>query len=168
MQKSMIFPRRAELNKGQPLGIPGKLRRAAATGGPVLAIDLAAAACQLQQESTWSANRNAVTLVKHPDFRLVLTALKTGARVAHHSARGTVLIHVLTGHVRATIYGEDLDLEAGQILSLDPNLDHDITAVSDAQLLITIGWGEMPGPIVQPFAPADAGWDWQADDSVWN
>lgn len=168
MQKSMIFPRRAHLAEGQPLGIPGTLRHPVSTGGPVLAIDLAAVACQLQQEGPRSGNRNAVTLVKHQDFRLVLAALKSGATLARHSARGTVLIQVLTGTVRARIYGEDLEVKAGQVVSFDPNLDHAISAVQDALLLITIGWSELPALSAPPPASPDDAWDWRADESVWN
>lgn len=169
MQRSMIFPRRAALDRGLPLAVPGTLRPPAATGGPVLGIDLAAAACQLRQESTWSGQRNAVTLVKHRDFRLVLVALKPGARLARHGVRGSVLIQVLTGRVRVGIYGQDLSLTAGQIVSLDPQLDHEVTAVNDALLLITIGWSEPP-TLSEPLAagPPDALWDWRADESVWN
>jgi quercetin dioxygenase-like cupin family protein len=168
MQKSMMFPRRAALDQGLPLGAPGTLRHPAATGGPVLGIDLAAAACQLQQESTWSGNRNAVTLVKHQDFRLVLTALKSGARLARHGVHGTVLIQVLAGLVRVTIYGQDLSLTAGQVVSLDPQLDHEVTAVDDALILITIGWSESPAFGELASSPPDDTWDWRADESVWN
>lgn len=169
MQESMMFPRRAAMDQGLPLGAPGTLRRPAATGGPVLGIDLAAAACQLQQESTWSGNRNAVTLVKHQDFRLVLTALKAGARLARHGVHGSVLIQVLAGLVRVTIYGQDLSLTAGQIVSLDPQLDHEVTAVDDALILITIGWSESTafGELASS-PPDDDTWDWRADESVWN
>jgi quercetin dioxygenase-like cupin family protein len=168
MQNSMIFPRRAALDKGLPLSIPGTLRHPAATGGPVLGIDLAAATCQLQQEGTWSGNRNAVTLVKHQDFRLVLVALKAGARLARHGVRGSVLIQALAGRVRIAIYGQDLNLAAGQIVSLDPQLDHEVSAVDDALLLITIGWSEPPGLSGLPSSPPEAAWDWRTDESVWN
>lgn len=168
MQKSMIFPRRAALDQGLPLGAPGALRHPAATGGPILGIDLAAVACQLQQESTWSGNRNAVTLVKHQDFRLVLTALKAGARLARHGVRGSALIQVLAGRVRVTICDQDLSLGAGQVVSLDPNLNHEVSAVEDALLLITIGWSERSALGGPPASPPDAAWDWRTDESVWN
>lgn len=169
MQRSMIFPRRAALDRGLPLAVPGTIRTPAATGGPVLGIDLGAAACQLRQEDTWSGHRNAVTLVKHRDFRLVLVALKPGARLARHGVRGSVLIQVLAGRVRVGIYDQDLSLTAGQIVSLDPQLDHEVSAISDALLLITIGWSDPSDVSGQlPSGPPDAPWDWRADESVWN
>jgi quercetin dioxygenase-like cupin family protein len=168
MQQSMMFPRRAALDKGQPLSVPGTLRHPVATGGPVPGIDLAAAACQLQQESSWSGNRNAVALVKHQDFRLVLAALKSGARLARHGVRGSVLIQVLAGNVRVTIYGQDLSLTAGQIVSLDPHLDHEVSAMDDALLLLTIGWSDPPALSMLPSRPPDNAWDWRTDESVWN
>ncbi len=168
MQNSMILPRRAALDKGLPLSVPGMLRRPAATGGPVLGIDLAAAASQLQQENTWSGKRNAVTLVKHQDFRLVLVALKAGARLARHGVHGSALIQVLAGRVRITIYGQDLSMTAGQMVSLDPQLDHEVSSVDDALLLITLGWSEPPARSELPSSPPDTSWDWRTDESVWN
>lgn len=98
----------------------------------------------------------------------MLTALKAGARLARHGVHGSVLIQVLAGLVRGTIYGQDLSLTAGQIVSLDPQLDHEVTAVDDALILITIGWSEPPAFGELASSPPDDTWDWRADESVWN
>lgn len=117
-------------------------RHPVATGGPILDIDLAAMARQLQGEHFGSGSRNAMTLIKHRDFRVVLATVRAGARLARHSVRGTVLIQVLHGHVRIRAFEENLDVSAGHIVSLDSNLDHEVTAAEDALLLITIAWSE--------------------------
>lgn len=127
-------------------------RHPVATGGPILDIDLAAMARQLQGEHFGSGSRNAMTLIKHRDFRVVLATVRAGARLARHSVCGTVLLQVLYGHVRIRVFEELLDVTAGHIVSLDSNLNHEVTAVEDALLLITIGWQEAPRINAEPLA----------------
>ena len=116
------------------------IRLPRATSGPVLDLDLKTLAAQLRHEVAWSDGRNSRTLVKHGDFRMILTVMKTGTRLHRHHARGTVLIQVLSGQIRARILEEIVEVPAGHALSLDPNLEHEIEAVDESALLITIAW----------------------------
>lgn len=84
--------------------------------------------------------RNSRTLVKHSDFRVILTTMRAGARLHKHHARGTVLIQVLSGRIRARVLNDVLEVPAGHALALDPNLEHEIDAVDESALLITIAW----------------------------
>ncbi|MGH2355512.1 MAG: hypothetical protein ACRDJN_28215, partial [Chloroflexota bacterium] len=53
--------------------------------GATLTFDLAAELSRLQAEASWQrGDRNAITLVKEPTFRVVLTAMKAGARLQNH------------------------------------------------------------------------------------
>jgi quercetin dioxygenase-like cupin family protein len=133
-------------------------RHPIATGGPILDIDLAAMARQLQCEHYGSGTRNAMTLVKHRDFRVVLATVRAGAHLARHSVRGTVLLQVLRGHVRIRVFEEILDVTADHIVSLDSNLDHEVTAIEDALLLITIAWPEAMQDSSQQYLGAEALW----------
>lgn len=116
------------------------IRLPRATSGPVLDLDLMTMAEQLRCEGLWSDGRNSRTLIKHGDFRMILTVMKAGACLHRHHARGTVLIQVLSGHVRARIMDESIEAHAGHTLSFDPNLEHEIEAVDESTLLITIAW----------------------------
>ncbi len=116
------------------------IRLPRATSGPVLDLDLMTMAKQLQIEAAWSNGRNSRTLVKHRDFRMVLTVMRAGAHLHRHHARGTVLIQVLSGYIRARVLGEVVEAPAGHALSLDPNLEHEIEAVDESALVITIAW----------------------------
>ncbi len=116
------------------------IRLPRATSGPVLNLDLKTMAEQLRNEGAWSDGRNSRTLVKHGDFRLVLTVMKTGAHLHKHHARGTVLIQVLSGHIQAHILDEVIEAPAGHAISLDPDLEHEIEALDESALLITIAW----------------------------
>ena len=130
----------AVLADAQQFGTLRGARDPIATGGPVLGFDLPRALWQLRHEGPSSGNRSAMTLVKHRDFRLVLVVMKPDACLARHHVRGTVLIQVLSGKIRIGILGEHLGASAGQVISLDPNLSHDVRAVEDTSLLITIAW----------------------------
>lgn len=116
------------------------IRLPRATSGPVLDLDLMTMAEQLRHEVGWSDGRNSRTLVKHGDFRMILTVIKAGARLRRHHARGTVLIQVLSGQIRARILDEIVEAPVGHALSLDPNLEHEIEAEDESALLITIAW----------------------------
>lgn len=115
------------------------------TSGPILDLDLMRMAEQLRHEAVWSDGRNSRTLVKHGDFRMVLTVMKAGACLHRHHARGSVLIQVLTGHIRARILDDVIDVQTGHTLSLDPHLEHEIEAAAESTLLITIAWPQDTG-----------------------
>src|SRR5688500_1680876 len=69
--------------------------------GPVLTFERGAELEQLRREATWrQGDRNARTLVKEPDFRIVLAIMKNGARLQEHSAPGPVSVHTLVGRLR--------------------------------------------------------------------
>jgi len=95
---------------------------------------------QLRYEAAWSDGRNSRTLVKHADFRLILTVMRAGAHLHSHQARGTVLIQVMSGRIRARVLDDIVDVYRGHALSLDPHLEHEIEAVEESVLLITIAW----------------------------
>jgi quercetin dioxygenase-like cupin family protein len=116
------------------------IRLPRATSGPVLDLDLMKMSEQLRHEGAWSDRRNSRTLVKHGDFCVILTTMRAGARLHKHHARGTVLIQVLSGRIRARVLDESLEVPAGHALSLDPILEHEIDAVDESALLIMIGW----------------------------
>jgi len=125
-----------------------------ATSGPVLDLDLMTMAEQLRYEAAWSDGRNSRTLVKHTDFRLILTVMRAGAHLHRHQARGTVLIQVMSGRIRARVLDDVIDVHGGHALSLDPHLEHEVEAVEESALLITIAWPHDLG--IVRATPADA------------
>lgn len=148
-------------------GIAAETRFPIATGGPTLRFDFLLEAEQLRLEDAWSNGRNAKTLVKHPDFRLVLTVMKRGTRMLQHQAIGTVCIQPVSGHVRVHVCGEAFDLSASQMLSLDPNLPHDVEAVEDSAFLVSIAW-PADSRSIQPQKDQrnTEEFDWMNDESV--
>lgn len=140
MASAVMIPTTNQIGAGNISLATGSIRLPRATSGPVLDLDLMTMAQQLRNEAAWSDGRSSCTLVKHGDFRMVLTVMRTGTRLHRHHARGTVLIQVLSGHIRACVFGEVVEAPAGHALSLDPNLEHEIEAVDESAVLITIAW----------------------------
>lgn len=128
-------PHRAGETSGSPLRAPQQL------SGAVLAFDLAAEAGQVRAELAYlEGDRNANTLVKSPHARVVLTALRQGARLQEHQTAGWVLIQTVSGRVRLQAGGQMVDLPAGHVASLEPSVAHDVEAQEDSVLLLTVAW----------------------------
>lgn len=107
--------------------------------GPLLAVHLAEELQRLHEEPTWrSGSRNAVTLVKDGALRVVLVALHGGATMEEHSARGPVTVQVLAGRLRFIAPGTSLEMAPGQLVALEPALLHEVTALEDSALLLTV------------------------------
>ena len=108
--------------------------------GPFIEFDLPAEVHRLHAETTWNTGQNARTLIKYEDFRVVLTALQANVRVPEHKADGRISIHVLSGHIQLRASGRTFSLRAGGLLALDHGMLHDIEALEESALLLTIAW----------------------------
>ena len=107
---------------------------------PFLEFDLNAEIDRLHADSTWSTGRNARTLVRYESFRVVLTALRSGVRIAEHRTDGRISIQVVHGHLRLNAAGRSFDLRTGGLVSLDHSEPHDLEAIEDSAFLLTIAW----------------------------
>ncbi len=105
-----------------------------------LEFDLANEIEQLHREPEWSTGQNAKTLVKYEDFRVVLTALRARARMPDHRTEGRISVQTIRGHIQIRAEGRTFDLPVGSLLALDGGLAHDVEALEDSVLLLTIAW----------------------------
>ena len=115
---------------------PGQLE------SPILSFDLNAEVERLRGENAWQGGRNSKTLVKHPDFRVVLTVLKSNARLHEHKAAGGISVQAIAGHIRMHVQDKVFDLPAGHLLAPERALPHDVEALEDSAFLLTIAWPE--------------------------
>jgi quercetin dioxygenase-like cupin family protein len=107
--------------------------------GPVFHARLGEQVERLRQEPAWRAgDRNAITLVKTPALSLVLLALKEGARLHEHRAEGSLAVQVVSGSVRVDAGGRRVELAPGEVLVLEPGLEHALEAVRESAVLLTI------------------------------
>ena len=107
---------------------------------PRLEFDLPRELEALRREPEWSSGQNARTLVKHDDLRIVLIGLAAGARIPDHRTEGRISIHAISGHVRVRTGDGPHDLPAGTLVALDRGLPHDVEAVEESAILLTIAW----------------------------
>jgi quercetin dioxygenase-like cupin family protein len=110
--------------------------------GPVLQFDLASELDQLHRDESWlhPTGRSSKTLVKYPDLRIVLIAMKANTRMHEHTAAGRISVHSLNGRIRLHLPKGVVNLPAGQLLALDQCVPHDVEAAEDSAFLLTLSW----------------------------
>jgi quercetin dioxygenase-like cupin family protein len=107
---------------------------------PFMEFDLPAEVHRLKAETTWSTGQNARTLIKYDDLRVVLTALQTNARMPEHNTDGRISVQVLSGHIQLRASGRTFNLRPGGLLALDRAVPHEVTALEESAILLTIAW----------------------------
>src|SRR5665213_1054813 len=134
----MAQPKRKEL---QPRSI-GHQSIEGTLSGSVLQFNLASELDQLHRDGSWldPTGRSSKTLVKYPDLRIVLIAMKANTRMHQHTAAGRISVHSLNGHIRLHLPERVVDLPAGYLLVLDQCVPHDVEAVEDSAFLLTLSW----------------------------
>ena len=119
----------------------GAQRSPEPTGSPFLSFELQAEIHGLRREDhPWQAGRNAKILVKYPDFRILLIGLRAGTHLAEHRAAGSISVQTITGHVLIRAAGRAFDLPEGQLLALERDVPHDVEALAESAILVTIAW----------------------------
>lgn len=101
--------------------------------------DLAIVDRELRTEDAYDRDgHTARTLVREPTMRVVLVVMKAGAKIAQHRTHDPASIHALSGHVRLSLPDRTVDLSAGQLLVIAPELAHDVEAVVESRVLISL------------------------------
>jgi quercetin dioxygenase-like cupin family protein len=137
--------------------VPGAERDVGPLNAPSLQFDLDGEVRRLWRENASRLGRNAKTLAKQDDFRVVLTVLKAGRRIQEHKAAGRISIQAIQGHIRVRVgresASEAIDLPAGRLLVLDRGVRHDLEALTDSAFLLTVAWPAGEGqerPVASP------------------
>jgi quercetin dioxygenase-like cupin family protein len=127
-------------------GLRGSATRSARKlAGRCLTFDLAAEGEELQKEKPWGERgHNGRTLLKQPDLRIVLIAIKAGERIPKHRAAETFAVQTLTGRVRVRLPTETVDLPGGHLLALERALPHDVEALEQSTILVWLSWPPPP------------------------
>lgn len=72
------------------------------------------------------------------EVSVVLAAIKKGATLCGHEVDGPVTVQVLSGAIQLGVLGESRSLSSGTVIALDKGIPHDIQALQDSELLLTI------------------------------
>ena len=121
----------------------GTVRALASLDAALMHVDLAAALEQLRHESGFAdAGRNAMTIVKYRELRIVLELLRPGVRIEdpRPETGGAVVIQVLSGRLRLEADGQAIDLAAGRLVALDHQVPSRLTALDESAFLIWVSW----------------------------
>jgi quercetin dioxygenase-like cupin family protein len=104
-------------------------------------IDLGREAEQLRALDTWAQHgHSATTLFKYPDLRCVLIAIRKGSHIREHQSEGRLALQCLRGRLRVQLEGTLSELGAGQVLALERSVPHEIEALDDSEVLLTVAW----------------------------
>jgi quercetin dioxygenase-like cupin family protein len=102
-------------------------------------LDLNATLQTLRAEPSPGTNgHRQIALMHQGPVRLVLFAFEAGGRMPEHSAPGWVTIHVLRGTLVVKTPDAVHELSEGKVLSLAPNVPHDVEAPKTADMLLGI------------------------------
>lgn len=104
---------------------------------------------KLKGAEAWQheAGRSSETIVKYPEFRIVLIRMKPGSYMSHHRAEGPISVHAVLGKLRVHLPDNRMeDLHPGDLLALERGLEHDVEALEECAFLLTIAWPEATAP----------------------
>jgi quercetin dioxygenase-like cupin family protein len=108
---------------------------------PSMLINLNEEMDKIFSEKPWhETGRNSRTIAKYSNFRIVLAALKQGAALEEHQAKGCISIQVLKGRIRVHISEEVIDISKEKLLALDNAVPHAVEALEDSVFLITMSF----------------------------
>ena len=140
------------------------LNRLPGLAEPLLQIDLERELQQLRREDSWQreTGRSSKTLAKYPDFRIVLILMKSGTRMRQHRAEGRISIQQLKGQVCIHLADRKVNVSAGQLLVLDCGVLHDVEALEESALLLTISWRREKSDASESFSSAQRHLDEEA------
>lgn len=111
-------------------------------GTPILQCDLLGEIQNLHKEDAWlrGTGASSKTLVKHPDLRIVLLAMRKKMCMHEHRTAARISVQTLAGHIRLRLPDLSVNLPAGQLLVLDQCVPHDVEAEEDGAFLLTLSW----------------------------
>jgi quercetin dioxygenase-like cupin family protein len=84
------------------------------------------------------AREMTTTLVKTPRLEVLRVVMPRGKKIRRHEVPGEVTLQCLEGKVNLDVEDRSIELTAGDFTYLDGHRPHDLEAVLDSTLLVTI------------------------------
>jgi quercetin dioxygenase-like cupin family protein len=107
--------------------------------GPAVHLSLPDLSRALQAEPhPATAGHRQAGLIHHGPLRLLLFAFEPGGRLPEHRAPGHVVIHCLRGELSIEAAASRHRLGDGEVLVLEPNVPHSVTALAESEMLLTV------------------------------
>ena len=93
---------------------------------------------KLKSETAWiNGDRNAVTLQKNSNLRVVLILLRKGATLHEHKVEGPITLFVLSGKMNFIAGEEKVVKETNGLIVLEKATPHDVEALEDTTFILT-------------------------------
>ena len=106
---------------------------------PLLNFSLDREIKKLKKEPAWiDGDRNAVTLQKNSNLRVVLMSMRKGAALLEHKVEGAITLFVLSGKINFLAGKESVKVKNNELVVLEKTIPHDVKALEDSTLLLTI------------------------------
>ena len=78
------------------------------------------------------------TVLASPGVRVVVLTFEAGFTLKKHSAPKILLMQALDGCLRVTAGGQVTDLAPGALLRLEASLEHEVEALEESRLMLTL------------------------------
>ena len=106
---------------------------------PLVEIDLNKFMAELKQETTWAeSDHNSITVFKSDTSTMVLIGMHKNAELKEHTAIGNISVQVLHGEINFVAEQQTLSLAKRQMITLDANIPHSVTALEESFFLLTL------------------------------
>lgn len=94
---------------------------------------------KLRNEPAWlKGDRNAVTLQKDSNLRVVLTSLRKGTTLHEHKVVGPITLFVLSGKLNFIVGLEKVSVGANEFIVLEKAIPHNVEALEDVAFILTL------------------------------
>ncbi|MDZ4809962.1 MAG: cupin domain-containing protein [Bacteroidota bacterium] len=102
-------------------------------------IDLNKFIAELKQETTWAdTDHNSITVFKSDTTTIVLIGMHKNAELKEHKAIGNITVQILDGEINFFAEQQTLSLVKGQMITLEANILHSVTALKESFFLLTL------------------------------
>lgn len=111
---------------------------------PFVTFDLPTLITQMKREDSWPTDkRNAMTLLKGRELRIVLIVMQAGTVIQAHQTDSPINVQVLEGRLQLSTDSESVTLGKGQMLALQPGIRHGVEARKESAFLLTLATGQL-------------------------
>lgn len=106
---------------------------------PVLNFSIKEEIKKLEDEAAWKqGDRNAVTLQKNENLRVVMMSLHKGAVLQEHKAEGPITVFVVSGKMNFTAAGEKFTIGPNDLIVLEKPVIHSAEALEETHFVLTV------------------------------
>lgn len=106
---------------------------------PLVQIDLNKYMEQIKSETTWeNSSYNSMTLFKSKAMRIVFIGMHEKAVLKTHATNAVISVQTVAGKVNFITEEQSVELNKGQMVTLQPMIPHSVEAQEESFFLLTL------------------------------